>query len=505
MGQFRQLSLAILATYSMPTTSQDTQFNVLHHLGGNAQWFPGIYGQTYHQDTLLMLRVGPETGTISYTVPSGCMVDMVASVSRHGSRYPDRSAYNEWTNLYSRIQAAGSLRITNPKLAFLSSWKPQLTDPDKQISQLSTTGYKELYDMGADYRLRYSHLYDYDTHFTVWANYYSSSPRVRDSARLFSRGFLGPNATELGIVYALNASDPRSFMNSLAPSDLCPAYKDEGGSPYKDVWDNIYLPPIQRRLNSHVHDGFNFTLSDIGIIPYLCGFESQITARKSPWCDIFDQEEILQYEYAQDLRYWYGSGLGTDIEKYLMLPVLKAIVERFTDGPNASYPDAHGDTFTPPRVMAGFTNDGQINQLIAALGIFDNEPQLPANHILVDRRFRSSRLIPMRGTVALERLSCSATSSPFLHTAGGYGNGANEGSYIRILVNDAVYPVTNCASGPGSSCPLAQYHGIVKRKLEEAGDFRTLCNVTDPAGLPAYTNTSFFDDIDLQFAIPVKV
>jgi acid phosphatase len=436
------------------------------------------------------LSTGPEVTGISSEVPAGCTVDLFASLSRHGSRYPDTGAYNGWANLSSRIQEAKDLKITDSKLKFISKWKPVLEAPEKQIAQVSVTGYKELYDMGATYRLRYSHLYDYNTPLTLWSNYYKSSPRVRDSTRLFARGFLGPNATDLGTIYALNASDPRSFMNSLAPSDLCPAYSDNGGSPYKEQWDSIYLPPIQKRLNKDIKGSFQLTQSDTESIPYLCGFETQITGRTSPWCSIFKESEILQYEYAQDLRYWYGTGLGTDVEKYMMVPVLDGLVQRFIDGPNASYTNEGGEKFTPPKVMVSFSNDGQINQLVAALGVFDNQKALPATRIPNDRLFRASNYVRMRGTVAFERLSCA--------------RGARDDAYIRVILNDVVYPVVGCKDGPGSSCSLDQYQKIVRKKLKEAGDFGKLCNVTD-ASVPSNRNSvMFFTNPSLPWASVIK-
>lgn len=187
---------------------------------------------------------------ISSEVPVGCKVELAAFFSRHGSRYPDNGAYNQWTDLHSRIQAASDFPVNDKRLEFLQTWKPVLSDPSNQIGQLSTTGYKELTEMGATWRLRYPDLHDYNTPFTMWVNYYKSGPHVRDSACMFAHGFLGPNATALGTIYALNGSDPASWMNSLATSDLCEAYNDEGGSPYKDIWDNIYFPPIHSRLNA---------------------------------------------------------------------------------------------------------------------------------------------------------------------------------------------------------------------------------------------------------------
>ncbi|KAF2465693.1 acid phosphatase PHO12 precursor [Lindgomyces ingoldianus] len=470
MKGFKGLALIAWVEIGLATRND---FNVLKHLGGSSPWFSG-----------------PELTGISSEVPSGCVIDQAAFVSRHGSRYPDQGAYNEWVNLSSRIHAA-KFAVLDENLKFLSSWLPVLKHPAEEVAQISTTGYKELYDMGATYRLRYPNLYVYNTNFTLWSNYYSSSPRVRDSARLFARGFLGPNATDLGSIFAINASDPRSFMNSLAPSDLCPAYSDNSGGIQKDTWDNIYLPPIQTRLNKLIRGDFQFTQKDVNIIPYICGFETQITGFTSPWCSIFTEEEILQYEYAQDLRYWYGTGLGTDIEKYMMVPVLDGLVQRFVDGPDAMYKNSDGSAFMPPQLIAAFSNDGQINQLAAAIGVFEDESDLPAKRIPKNRLFKASNFVTMRGTICFERLLCS-----------GQRNG--NATYMRIRLNDVVYPVANCQSGPGKSCPLGQYQTLVKNKLERAGNFSHACHVTNPA-VPARSNSAtFFTDVKLSFETLVR-
>ncbi|KAL6704834.1 hypothetical protein ACN47E_007517 [Coniothyrium glycines] len=477
----RLLKFLAVVTIVLIVAAED--FDIFQHLGGNAQWGPG-----------------PEVTGISPDVPHGCSIDLAAFFSRHGSRYPDTGAYNEWTDLHERIQVARPFDVVDKRLEFLQSWQPVLSYPDLQIGQLSTTGYKELHTMGATWRLRYPHLYEYNAPFVMWANWYKSGPRVRDSARLFAQGFLGPNATELATIYALNSSDPRSWMNSLATSDLCKAYSDEGGSPYKDQWDAIYLPPIRARLNAMIKGAFNFTQYDISIIPYLCGFETQITGSRSPFCELLTRDEILQYEYSQDLRYWYGTGLGTDIEKLQMLPIVDMVVRRFLDGPNARY-GSDNSSVVLPNIMAAFSNDGQINQIIAALGIFDDEPPLPSNMTVPNRRFRASRLVRMRGTVAFERLSCPQTSTN--HTYGYQKNSSDSENYIRIRLNDVVYPVVGCDNGPGSSCPLWQYQDIIRAKLTQAGSFTDLCNVTNST-FPAQPRANFFMNTTLPYARLIK-
>ncbi|KAK4505117.1 hypothetical protein PRZ48_003080 [Zasmidium cellare] len=338
--------------------------------------------------------------------------------------------------------------------------------------------------MGVNYRWAYPSFYTENTPFTLWANKYSTTVfRVVDSARLFARGYLGPNATSVGKVYSIDSKDPRSIANSLAPSDLCPNYSDNSGGVNATTWANIYLPPIVKRINALLH-GLQFNSSDVNIFPYLCGFETQITGHRSPWCDIFTEEEILQYEYAQDIRYWYGTGLGTDLEKNMMLPFLTALVQRFVDGPNATYPsNSSSGSFQPNPLIATFTNDGQINQLAAAIGVFDNEPQLPATHIPRDRLFRASCISPMRGTIGFERLDCG-----------------RRGLFMRIKLNDAVYPVANCQDGPGRSCKLGDYQELVKEKMERFGDFEVACGVANSSVVPVgRERTTFLTEVGLPF------
>ncbi|KAJ9259854.1 hypothetical protein DTO195F2_4731 [Paecilomyces variotii] len=100
-------------------------FDVLHHLGGNSPWF-----------------ASPNVNNVSPQVPDGCTVDQAVYIVRHGSRYPDPSAYQQWLALYDKIQS--SQYNASGALAFLPDWTPVLRHPDQELSQVSITGYKEL-------------------------------------------------------------------------------------------------------------------------------------------------------------------------------------------------------------------------------------------------------------------------------------------------------------------------------------------------------------------------
>ncbi|KAK7545538.1 acid phosphatase PHO12 precursor [Phyllosticta citricarpa] len=428
-------------------------FDVLQHLGGNGQWFQG-----------------PNVFGIDDAPPTGCEVDMAAFASRHGSRYPDKGAYGEWTALAEKIHAA-NFSTTAPELQFLSSWEPVLTNPTLQIANLSATGHTELAAMGQHYRARYPTLFPSDDEsFTLWSNLYASSPRVLDSAKLFTRSYLSDTTID-GHIIVLNATAPDAVPggDSLSPSDACPAFDDNGGGAALDEWEAAYLPPIVARINALLSSGSLFNTSDVAIFPYLCGFETQITQHRSPWCDIFTESEILAYEYAQDLRYWYGHGPGNPVGNVTMAPFLLGVLRRFEDGPDTLSGESN-NVWRPNPLIAAFTNDGPTMQLAAATGVFDEQPPLSGVSQAPNRTFRASNVVPMGGMVGFERLTCSCE-----------GGADQDGVFVRVLFNGVVYPVAACQNGPGGSCEVGEYARLVRAKLEGVGGWGEVCALTGDA------------------------
>ncbi|KAK6211346.1 histidine acid phosphatase [Colletotrichum tabaci] len=381
-------SLAPIQDINLPAS--ESAAHPLEHVGANGPWF-----------------AGPNVHGISSDIPDNCIVDQAAYVLRHGSRYPDPGAYNGWVSMQKRFQDANY--TASGSLSFLSKWQPALTNPSSQISNLSPTGYKEAFDLGYTMRTRYPELYTEGDDFMVWANNYS---RVLQTAKLFVRGFLGTNATLFGDVISVTSRGfPGGIGDSLAPSDMCPAFKDTEGGDSVTKWNNVYIPPIQARLQALIKGNLTLTQNDVSQIPYLCGYESQITGRLSPWCDIFSDDEFLQYEYFQDLRYYYGVGPGTDIPKTMMTPYLNALMGIFDKGPSVTGKREDGSSFNLPKLIMSFLNDGQLNQLVAASGVFDEQQPLSSTEKDDDRLFVSSRYTTMRGTIAFERLNCVVTGN----------------------------------------------------------------------------------------------
>ncbi|KAH6972242.1 histidine acid phosphatase [Ilyonectria sp. MPI-CAGE-AT-0026] len=434
----------------------------LEWLGANSPWFPG-----------------PNVNQISSDVPAECTIDQAAYVSRHGSRYPDSGAYAEWKEMESRF--AVNKYTARGALSFLPNWHPVLTRPDIQIAQQSPTGYKEAMDMGYQLRTRYPQLYQEGEEFYVWANNYT---RVLQTAENFVRGFVGTNSTLLGKVVSITSKGLTSAIgNSLAPSDMCPLFSDDSGSDQTAVWNAIWQPKVQKRLQALIKGNLTLTLSDVNLFPYLCGFESQITGRLSPFCDVFTDEELKMYEYSNDLRYYYGVGPGTDLPKKMMMPFLQALVKLLANGPGVEGTAADGvSTFDVPGLLVSFLNDGQLTELVTASGVFDNQKDLSPKKKDDNRLWIGSRYVTMRGTIAFERLNCATSHS-------------KNSTYVRIRLNDQVYPVPSCKDGPGKSCLLSKYVKYVSDKYTKQGDWIENCNVTLAGAPTKVQGATFFTNL----------
>ncbi|EXJ80373.1 hypothetical protein A1O1_08517 [Capronia coronata CBS 617.96] len=367
-------------------------------------------------------------------------------------------------NQHSKIQNS-TFTATGP-LSFLQSWTLPVQNPSLQLSSEAITGYREVFDLGVSLRARYPDFFSPGGPVHVFANDY---PRVIETAQNFLRAYLGVNASQgpvLGTVFAVNSTGSSSALgNSLAPSDLCPNYHDDSGANQTTIWGATYNPATAERLQKeYITSGYlNITAADVATMQYLCGFETAICGTVSPFCHVFTAEEFRKYEYFQDLRYYYGNGPGSDEGKgkYMMFPFLASIADMLdTD----TYSNSTGDVGVLQPLTMAFLNDGQISQLVAQIGVFDDEPALPSTYMPDSRKYVASRFVSMRGTVAFERLSCGCGSK-----------------YLRVRLNDAVYPIPACQSGPGRSCPVAQYKQYVEDKYARSGGFLENCGANTTA------------------------
>ncbi|KAG6839524.1 hypothetical protein C0991_001881 [Blastosporella zonata] len=411
------------------------------------------------------------------------------------SRYPEPGSFGGWQSLFNKFQNA-TYTAKGP-LAFIPSWVPPIDDAPHEPLFLTSTGAGEAFALGVDLRKRYA-LTKGGENMTVWA---ASQQRCVDTANFFVRGYLSQGnylttpTFNRGNIITLPDSVNYTFANSLTPSAACPNYNagNTGGTASTN-YRTLYQTKIAERLNRYL-DGLTLVASDIGVMQDLCGFQAEVDG-DTRFCDVFEDSEWLDYEYAHDLNYYYGSGPGNPIAAATGYPWVKAVSDIFKAGPGKT---VNGGTLTPPSLIMGFTHDNNLAPVVAALGLWNSSSfhgvyPLSLTHPNPLRNFRSSYIVAFRGYVAIERLACTrnGASDTVKHIANQFPLTGPTDSYVRVRIDNAPVAIPGCTSGPGSTCPLDQFTSYVKRRASASGDFIQTCglqNVSNATSVASFLTT----------------
>ncbi|KAL0956701.1 hypothetical protein HGRIS_002824 [Hohenbuehelia grisea] len=466
-------------TYSAAIVLGSTGFDPLQHSGPASPYFDA-----------------PVQPGLPVETPSGCKIDQAAFIVRHGSRYPEPGSFQGWLNLFSKFQNA-TYTARGP-LAFIPSWTPPVDDISHEPLFLSSTGASEAFALGVELRKRYGFTRGGDN-FTLWS---ASQQRVVDTAAYYARGYLSQGSyiaspdLNRGFIVSLPDSVKDTSANSLTPSASCPAYASgDHGSTMAALFRATYQNQIASRLNRDFLDGLELNAADVGVMQDLCGFSDEINGDQR-FCNVFKPPEWLDYEYAHDLNYYYGSGPGNPLSATVGFPWVKAVTELFLAGPGNT---TENGSFIPPPLIMGFTHDNNLPPILSALGLW-NATVLPPSARDPNRMFRSSFVVAFRGYVAMERLSCSKVKpdTEVRHVANQSNSEANEPTkkFVRIRVNNAPVPIPGCSSGPGASCPLDGLVKHIQQRSLIAGRFVQQCGLENVAD--AVSDATFLTQIPID-------
>jgi acid phosphatase len=232
-----------------------------------------------------------------------------------------------------------------------------------------------------------------------------------------------------------------------------------------------YTKPIIARFNAEA-SAFNFTQDDITAMFELCGYETVIRG-SSPFCSrtLFNSDEWLGFEYANDLMYFHNTGYGRDLSPALGFPWVNASIAALDDDSSSQ------------ELFFSFTHREVPPTVITALGLYNNSAYsgandvnatMPEDSINYHRAWKSSEILPFLTNIAIEKMSCQSY-------------GYEEGEYYRVLNNAGPQPLMGCRDGPGGSCSKVKFHDFIGKRRESFGDYNKACGVTDlPPALSIY-------------------
>ncbi|KAF2083825.1 phosphoglycerate mutase-like protein [Saccharata proteae CBS 121410] len=397
-------------------------------------------------------------------------------MSRHAERYPTIKAGSRMLDMLDRVKATN---ITlQGDLAFLNSWQFFTASPQTHFEQLTTTGpyagTLSAFTTGVRLRTRYAHLLPHRlSHGKKTSFWAGDSPRVIDTARYFAAGFFGLDWPDTATLHVIPETLERGG-NTLTPGDSCLAYieDEEFGHDYGArmlmAYRSTYLSKVRERLQTQ-NPGIVLSDADIYSMQEMCGFETTVRGA-SPWCDVFSEEEWRDFEYARDVIHYYRAGPGNRWAGAMGWLWLNRTAELLEGGP------AEGP------LWFSFVHDGDIVPMLAALDLFPQAGDLPTTHRIDDRGWKTSQVTPMGGRAIFERLRCpkrpsNDSAAAEIPREEANGSAGMDEIFVRININDGIVALPDCSSGPGGSCPLADFLRRIGERGEEVGDFRTECGL----------------------------
>ena len=417
----------------------DYTFNPLEHLAGIAPNFE------------------PNDPPRDPMPPQGCSVTQAAYLVRHAAINANSFDYETYLEPFVEKLANTSVDWSKiPELNFLDAWKaPEI----EEESLLTRTGRLEASHLGVQMSYRYQNL---KLPKNVWT---STAERTVVSAKSFVRG-IEEEEDQIKVVEIYEGEE--SGADSLTPYKACPAYSGSIGSDQSKEYVEKYTKPIIARLHAQA-PGFNWTSADVVGMFQWCGYDTVVRG-SSPFCseNLFRPDEWLQFEYGQDLMYHFNSGYGAQYSGAVGYPWVNSTMNLLT----ADRKDGDED------IYVSFTHRELPPMVLVALGLYNNSAltgandvngTMPLDRVNYGRQWRSSRILPFLGNIAIERMDCS--------DAYGYQNNGTDNEYYRVLVNRVPLTLPDCYDGPQESCSKEMMQGYVRERAAVVGEFGEVCKV----------------------------
>ena len=395
-------------------------------------------------------------------VPPGCTASRAFLIHRHGSRHAHEEELEVIRDLADYIKKHRAT-FSSPEEELPATWSflQEGWDADAfVVDDLTAPGRQQLFDHGVGFRLALP-----DLHPGKGATA-GDEDRVIESAHWFLAGYHGRSDKSEGAAVSAASSDKlniipeeEGFVSWITPHKACEAWDEETGSEPTETWGRVYLPPITARINDVLQAayprGANFTPAHVHGMFWACAYGTAIFgAGGSPWCGVFEPDEIRANEYEYDLRQRGFSGYGLPGDMGAVLGGL--LVSNVTDF--LTREDEKKDGKEQKTLSLNFGHDKTLAFGLTALGLAHDEEFPVEGPVDPHRRWRSARLVMFASYMLWKRLECDGAEG--------------QQSRIQLVLNGA-----NFGLGP-TSCEVDEYGTCALDDFLDAERVRAALNVT---------------------------
>ncbi|KAL0883465.1 hypothetical protein ABMA27_016838 [Loxostege sticticalis] len=316
----------------------------------------------------------------------GCEAVSVWSMIRHGVRHPtssnvppmQRAADLKEDIVRRYLEGHGSMCAQDINNLQKWSWHEVISSTP---GDLTFEGYKELHDLGARFHDHFQQLLQKADHYNFKP---TLEQRTIQSAKAFVEGLAGG-------YLRFKISNATDRDDILRPYFYCAKHDVEVyNGPRSQIEMNKYqeTPEFQKLLkNVQKRTGLEEPISATnatGLYDLCRFFRAYSSTRSSPWCALFDDEELMFLEYLNDIRHYYRNGYGSPINEKLAGPALGELLQQFQASIQHS-----------TRSFTGyFSHDSMLQMIYTSLGLFRDYPEISGFERIPGRKWRTSFMTP---------------------------------------------------------------------------------------------------------------
>ncbi|XP_076292220.1 multiple inositol polyphosphate phosphatase 1-like isoform X1 [Lasioglossum baleicum] len=341
-----------------------------------------------------------------------CRAEQVWMLATHGTRCASRMEILEMislTEVQSQIinnhESRGNGHLCDRDLENLKRWKPDDYLVIERAEVLTPQGVEDMRLLARRLQSNFPHLLQTSAGNITLDNYVFKTAEGRTSMDQFIKGLFGDTAAMLGEEVSVNDT-------------LLSAYRT------CNIWDvesnNVSVVEVSRfeeepQFQSLIQNvsrrlGFLYPIPKRSILTMydVCRYEKSWTVTKlSPWCAVFNKEELRVLEYHEDLYYYYQAGYGREINAHLGSTLLQDMMNHFWKV------EQDKDSAEPNGVFY-FSDIISLQNLLATLSINKDSSRLTAYNYdnMAKRQWRTSFISPFAANLVAVFYKCDGDSQP---------------------------------------------------------------------------------------------
>ncbi|KAK2718384.1 multiple inositol polyphosphate phosphatase 1-like [Artemia franciscana] len=385
----RSVTFLVLSSYCVAYTP------IEHCFFHSSDTYPYYGSKTAYMNNKFRPNNSNETET-------NCSPKNIWFLARHGTRNPGvkylRRMRDHLPLLRDQIlenHGNGQGELCKYDIELLHRWR--LTASDQEAKFLVDEGYTELESIGRRFKSRFPALFEsYNNESYVFA--YTESQRTEASAVAFVKGIFEDEHHQVW------------FRPPVTPDPLLRFYKKCQKWRYEvhknfDALFHVKMFETGPEMSNLRHIisvrlGFNRTLtqSEVDIVYLMCAFdEAWRPTVHSPWCSVFTPKDLAIIEYREDLKYYYDSGYGHDINYQQGCPMIKDVISVLK---GSSQNNTIGHFY--------FTHSGTVLKFLARLGLFKDSTPLRYDNYSTqkNRLWRTSIIDSFASNIAFVLYNC---------------------------------------------------------------------------------------------------